>query len=114
MLRFSPPDRSHGFTSPRRGEVDACSEAGEGRSEFQFWLREPLTPTLSPPGRGGARAAKAHIWGGIAMQIFRILLVAAVATLATLPGAASAQASRTIRVIVPYPPGGTADVMGRL
>src|SRR5262249_23642208 len=34
-------------------------EPGERRSELQFWLREPLTPTLSPAGRGGARAAKA-------------------------------------------------------
>ncbi len=45
------------FTSPRRGEVDARSASGEGRSEFKLKLQEPLTPALSPPGRGGAGAA---------------------------------------------------------
>src|SRR5439155_1248825 len=45
------------FTSPRRGEVDARSASGEGRSELQSKLREPLTPTLAAPGRGSAGAA---------------------------------------------------------
>jgi tripartite-type tricarboxylate transporter receptor subunit TctC len=47
------------------------------------------------------------------MRLFRLLIIAAAFALA-LPGAAAAQNGRTIRVIVPYPPGGTADVMGRL
>src|SRR5580658_8847164 len=44
------------FPSPRRGEGGERSEPGEGLSEIQIWLREPLTPTLSPTGRGSARA----------------------------------------------------------
>src|SRR5437764_14306305 len=34
-------------------------EPVEGRSEFQSKLIEPLTPSLSPTGRGGAGAADA-------------------------------------------------------
>jgi DNA-binding SARP family transcriptional activator len=41
-------------TSPRRGEVDARSASGEGRSVPEMKLIEPLTPALSPPGRGSA------------------------------------------------------------
>jgi hypothetical protein len=44
------------FTSPRRGEVDAQSASGEGISEPESNLRDPLTPTLSPLGRGSANA----------------------------------------------------------
>jgi hypothetical protein len=55
-------------TSPRRGEVDAppglafgkpkgeLRASGEGRSDYQLKLIEPLTPALSPPGRGSAGA----------------------------------------------------------
>ncbi|HEY2134974.1 MAG TPA: error-prone DNA polymerase [Xanthobacteraceae bacterium] len=46
------------FPSPRRGEGDARSASGEGRSELELKLREPLTPTLSPPGRGSATAVR--------------------------------------------------------
>src|SRR5262249_26058902 len=42
----------------RRGEGGERSEPGEGRSVVQLKLLEPLTPTLSPSGRGGARAAE--------------------------------------------------------
>jgi len=31
-------------------------EPDEGYSEPDYWLREPLTPALSLPGRGGAGA----------------------------------------------------------
>jgi len=69
--------------SPQRGEGDARSASGEGRSEVQLEHREPLTPArlrpsdyggqaLSPssaealakadPGRGGARAENASRW----------------------------------------------------
>jgi hypothetical protein len=44
------------FPSPRRGEGGERSEPGEGISESESKLREPLTPTLSPPGRGSAGA----------------------------------------------------------
>ncbi|HEY1541650.1 MAG TPA: malto-oligosyltrehalose synthase, partial [Xanthobacteraceae bacterium] len=42
--------------SPRRGEGGERSEPGEGSSESQSNLIEPLTPTLSPTGRGSADA----------------------------------------------------------
>jgi N-methylhydantoinase B len=38
--------------SPRRGEGGSRSEPGEGRSEPELKLREPLTPTLSPRRSG--------------------------------------------------------------
>ncbi len=44
------------FPSPRRGEGGERSEPGEGRSELELKLRAPLTPTLSPTGRGSADA----------------------------------------------------------
>ena len=40
--------------SPRRGEGGERSEPGEERSEFHFMRRAPLTPVLSPSGRGSA------------------------------------------------------------
>jgi hypothetical protein len=43
-------------TSPRRGEVDARSASGEGRSDSQSKLMEPLTPTRLRPLGYGARA----------------------------------------------------------
>jgi DNA-binding SARP family transcriptional activator/TolB-like protein len=43
--------------SPQRGEGDARSASGEETSESQLKLIEPLTPALSPPGRGGRRAS---------------------------------------------------------
>jgi N-methylhydantoinase B len=42
------------YPSPRRGEGGSRSEPGEGRSDSQSKLIEPLTPTLSPTGRGSA------------------------------------------------------------
>jgi len=49
---------------------------------------------------------------------FRILLAAwlclGLVLAAALPAAAESYPSRPIRLIVPYPPGGSADVMGRL
>src|SRR6185437_16990207 len=47
-LSFSP--------SPHRGEGGERSEPGEVCSEFRSKFREPLTPTLSPAGRGSAGA----------------------------------------------------------
>ena len=59
--------RGHGariwlFPSPRRGEGGdprlERGEPGEGISALQLKRTAPLTPTLSPSGRGGARAAE--------------------------------------------------------
>ena len=47
------------------------------------------------------------------MGMFKRVMIAAAVALA-LPGAASAQGSRTIHLIVPYPPGGSADVLARI
>ena len=47
------------------------------------------------------------------MRMFKRMLIAAAVALA-LPGAASAQGGRTIHLIVPYPPGGSADVLARI
>jgi tripartite-type tricarboxylate transporter receptor subunit TctC len=48
------------------------------------------------------------------MKLVTRLLVAAGLALLALSGQALAQAGRTVRVIVPYPPGGSADVLMRL
>ena len=45
---------------------------------------------------------------------FWLVAVAAMVALAALPEAASAQNGRTVRLIIPYPPGGSADVLARL
>jgi DNA-binding SARP family transcriptional activator/TolB-like protein len=62
------------LSSPLRGEDDAPSDlafgkpkgelraSGEGTSEIQLEIREPLTPTLSPAGRGGPGAATLRHW----------------------------------------------------
>jgi enamine deaminase RidA (YjgF/YER057c/UK114 family) len=53
------------FPSLHRGpigeRVASESEPGEGLSEPQLKLTAPLTPALSPAGRGGARAAEAYL-----------------------------------------------------
>ena len=43
----------------------------------------------------------------------RLLAVAGVALL-TLSGSALAQSGRTVRLLIPFPPGGSADILGRL
>jgi tripartite-type tricarboxylate transporter receptor subunit TctC len=51
---------------------------------------------------------------GLAMRTIQLLFIAVWLTLVSSADAASAQASRSIRIIVPYPPGGSADVLARL
>src|SRR5580704_16834807 len=46
---------------PEGERVASDSEPGEGRSEFQFWLREPLTPPSPLRGEG---AQPHHITSG--------------------------------------------------
>jgi tripartite-type tricarboxylate transporter receptor subunit TctC len=48
------------------------------------------------------------------MRILKSLIIAVALALVALSGAAQAQGGRTIRIIVPYPPGGAADVLVRL
>ena len=68
--------------SPQRGEGDARSASGEGSSELQLEHLAPLTPSLSPTGRGGARAARPSPWRrySIAAAIAVACIIAAGAT----------------------------------
>ena len=47
-------------------------------------------------------------------MLTRRALVAAVGTLAMPPALAQDYPAKPVRIIVPYPPGGATDVLGRL
>jgi HlyD family secretion protein len=65
------------FPSPRRGEGGERSEPGEGRSVLHYAHREPLTPTLSPSGRGRAGTASlAKVGTFLLLALLSPLLVA--------------------------------------
>jgi tripartite-type tricarboxylate transporter receptor subunit TctC len=65
-----------------------------------------------PPGRAGARRGGGERRAGLV-----VLLAAAAALLVALPGVAPAQEGpwpqRPVTMIVPFPPGGVADLVGR-
>jgi 16S rRNA (adenine1518-N6/adenine1519-N6)-dimethyltransferase len=66
------------FPSPRRGEGDARSASGEGRSVHQLTDIEPLTPTLSPSGRGsgsGSAPGPVRVIANLPYNIATALLV---------------------------------------
>jgi tripartite-type tricarboxylate transporter receptor subunit TctC len=48
------------------------------------------------------------------MRLFKSLLAAAAIALLALSGAAFAQSGRTIRIVVPFPAGGSADIWARI
>src|SRR5579871_5141725 len=57
----------------------------------------------------------AHHSGSVAMKLIKTLrLAAAVLTLALGTSAALAQAPRTIKIVVPFPAGGSADTLARI
>jgi DNA-binding SARP family transcriptional activator/TolB-like protein len=125
------------FPSPRRGEGGERSEPGEGRSEREPKLTDPLTPTLSPQaGRGSAGAlpvaisssrpvltpSKPAFWRrrpiAAAVATLSMVAVAGVGALALATGAAvpwrtplrapAAQAARAGAIVLPFGVDGAA------
>src|SRR5882672_12468487 len=76
--------------------------------------RDPWRVTRFPPPRVGRILARKTLRRGYAMADFRVLL--ALACTALLPTFALAQAypARPVRMIIPFPPGGPTDLMGRM
>jgi DNA-binding SARP family transcriptional activator/TolB-like protein/tetratricopeptide (TPR) repeat protein len=83
--------------SPQRGEGDARSASGEVSPESQLELREPLTPPLSPSGRGSADAVRPSRWRrhAIAAALALVCIIAVGASAFLIPGTPRSAAIKT-------------------
>src|SRR5947207_1529616 len=104
--------------------IAMCAVFASGAAQAQSYPSKPIRfiVPFPPGGRTGSRRGggfwggdgvrPSALWHGVSRRIARVMI--ALASFAVAPVVAQTYPSKPIRFIVPFPPGGGNDIVGRI